>query len=182
MGNTIKKKKCVQIINLKHLEDIINHNFGTFQMCQFNKFLIRISKLTNEKSICKNIIFIACDIYFFLYIKEQLESLNYNEHIIHFIISYPCYLTFSIFEINGKISVAFEDATESMCKLIGFILQNLPVNINILIISYNTYCRCIKQMNNFPCSLELVQIKKIFGMINIFQNIKLPHNCQIKFV
>lgn len=185
MGNDISNHKSNNFINFQEFKDIINYDLQPFEICKINKHFIRLSKQTSKCSISKNIIFITCDFSCFLYIKEQLETLSHNKLLINFIISHPCHLTFDIFDIEDKMCIQFKYTTRHMCKLIGLLLQNLPKNINILIIDYDVYCLCMKKMNNLPCSLELIQVKK--DLFNTDKKhttniIKLPHNCVIQFI
>lgn len=183
MTNTFYKKNCEKICILTSFQDIFELNFETCQICKLDKYLIRIFKIVESDHIFKNIIFITCEISFYIYIKQHIELLD-DKNTINFFISYPCHLSFSIFKTNDKVHVVFKDVNEYMCKLIGLILQNLPNNTNILTIDYIVFRRCIGKMNNLPCLLELIQIKKHFLDVknNVLTKIKLPHNCKIEFI
>lgn len=188
MGNLINKKKSIKITNLTNFKDIIDKKLYNYELCKLNKYFIRISNLSDYNF--RNIISIACDFDFYLYIKEQLETVNCDNLVIHFIINSPCYLTFLFFLNKNKLSVKIKNPIMSSYKLIITLLENLPENINTLIIDYDVYNIYIKNKINLPISLEFMKVKyKLYNQdrnstnnINSANNInRLPNNCVLLF-
>jgi hypothetical protein len=185
MGNRESRNKPAQNIYALNFKDIIDYDFQQLTICKIDTHYIRVHKYTLTQSTHEQNIFITCDFSFFLYIKDQLQMFNYDKQKIQFVICFPCHITFDIFSIENKVCMELHHNSIYTYKLIRLLLQNLPSNINNLIMDHDIYWLCSAYMNNLPCGLQLIQIKKnIFDKVSIRQtNIpKLPHGCIVEFI
>jgi hypothetical protein len=183
MGNIIKEKTN-QIVNLTNLREIIDYKFNNYQLCKFNNYFIRIYKYYN-KNLNKTIISIACEFSFFSFIREQLETLDYENLMVHFIINNPCYLNFILFLHQDKLCIKIKNPIQTMHRSINLLLENLPKNVYTLIINYDIYNFGINNIINIPNSLKIIKVKKNFSpnnKLNFDNMLKLPNNCTLLFI